>query len=108
MYKGADTPLLNLHNKNAHHVHGSDGLGGVPDPDPPSLNLVQSEHAVHAMLRLTKERPGQVTMLAIGPLTNLALAIRLDPGFTSRLKKLVIMGGNTDGKRTVLVAKQPT
>ena len=98
MYRGSDKSLLDITYKNAQHVHGSDGLGDVPDPDPPSLDLVQSEHAIHAMLRMTKERPGQVTMLAIGPLTNLALAIRLDPGFTGRLKKLVIMGGNTEGK----------
>ncbi len=98
MFRGSGNSLLHLKYEDAHHVHGSDGLGGVPDADPPSLDLVQSEHAVHAMIRMTKEKPGQVTLVAIGPLTNLALAIRLDPGFTGRLKKLVIMGGNTEGE----------
>ncbi|XP_071802192.1 pyrimidine-specific ribonucleoside hydrolase RihA-like isoform X1 [Asterias amurensis] len=106
VFRGSGSSLLHDSIKDAHHVHGSDGLGGVPDPDPPSLDLVQSEHAVHAMIRMTKEKPGQVTMVAIGPLTNLALAIRLDPGFTGRLKKLVIMGGNTEGSGSMTDAAE--
>ena len=98
VFKGSGKTLLDRAAVHAHHVHGADGLGGLADPDPPSLDLVQPEHAVHALLRLSRERPGQITLLAIGPLTNLALAMRIDPDFTGRLKKLVIMGGNTEGE----------
>ncbi|XP_033643425.1 probable uridine nucleosidase 1 [Asterias rubens] len=106
VYRGSAISLVCLNHLIFENVHGSDGLGDVPDPDPPSLDLVQSEHAVHAMIRMTKEKPGQVTMVAIGPLTNLALAIRLDPGFTGRLKKLVIMGGNTEGSGSMTDAAE--
>ena len=40
---------------------------------------------------------GEITLVAMGPLTNLALAYRLDDSFSSKLHKLVIMGGNTEG-----------
>lgn len=40
----------------------------------------------------------QISLVAIGPLTNLALAIRLDPSFPQKLKELYIMGGNKEGK----------
>ncbi|XP_071489275.1 inosine-uridine preferring nucleoside hydrolase-like [Diadema antillarum] len=85
----------------AKHVHGTDGLGDIPNPGPmPSRDLVQSEHAVQALIRMANEKPGQITLVAIGPLTNLALAIRLDPTFTSKLKELVIMGGNIKARGT--------
>lgn len=42
----------------------------------------------------------QVSLVALGPLTNLAMAVRLDPGFPQKLKDLFIMGGNTEGNRT--------
>lgn len=40
--------------------HGTDGLGDVPDPSAPGLDLLQKEHAVLAMIRIINERPGQV------------------------------------------------
>ncbi|XP_066267500.1 uncharacterized protein [Branchiostoma lanceolatum] len=96
VYRGADVPILGTH-IDCSHWHGQDGLGDVPDPDPPSLDLVQSEHAVTALLRLSKEHPGEVSLVAMAPLTNLALAVRMDPEFPARLRELVIMGGNING-----------
>ncbi|CAH1233721.1 Hypp816 [Branchiostoma lanceolatum] len=96
VYRGADVPILGTH-MDCSHWHGQDGLGDVPDPDPPSLELVQSEHAVTALLRLSKEHPGEISLVAMAPLTNLALAVRMDPEFPARLRELVIMGGNING-----------
>src|SRR6185437_16441191 len=56
------------------------------------------EHAVLAMLRITRERPGAVTLVCIGPLTNLALALKLDPSLPRRVERLVIMGGAVTGR----------
>ena len=41
---------------------------------------------------------GEITLVALAPLTNIALALRLDPGFGSKLKEVYIMGGNTEGR----------
>ena len=79
--------------------HGTDGMGDVPETEaPPSRDLIQSEHAVQALIRMANEHLNQITLVAIGPLTNVAMAMRLDPHFTSKLKNLVIMGGNILGK----------
>ncbi|CAH1233724.1 Hypp816 [Branchiostoma lanceolatum] len=100
VYRGADVPILGTH-MDCSHWHGQDGLGDVPDPDPPSLELVQSEHAVTALLRLSKEHPGEISLVAMAPLTNLALAVRMDPEFPARLRELVIMGGNINARGRV-------
>ncbi len=99
VFKGAASPLLGQDTTDdGHYHHGNDGMGGVPDPDPPSGDLIQSEHAVCALIRMAYERPGEITLVAIGPLTNLALATKMDPEFSTKLKELVIMGGNIEGK----------
>ncbi len=54
---------------------------------------MQSEHAVHALIRLATENPGELVLAAIGPLTNLAAALILDPDLPKKFKRLVIMGG---------------
>ncbi|XP_006639301.3 inosine-uridine preferring nucleoside hydrolase isoform X1 [Lepisosteus oculatus] len=79
---------------------GTDGLGDVPDEsNPKALSAqVKTEHAVNAMIRIVSEHPGQVSLVALGPLTNLALAVRMDPTFPVKLKNLFIMGGNMEGK----------
>lgn len=83
--------------------HGSDGLGGVPDPEAPGLDHIQKEHAVSAMIRIISEHAGKVSLVATGPLTNLAMAVKMDPTFPQKLKDLYIMGGNTDSRGNTTV-----
>lgn len=87
---GADRPLVARH-VDAAHVHGDDGLGNTNLPE--SSRKPAPEHAVNALIRLINENPDEYTLIALGPLTNLALAVRLDPSLPQKLKRLVIMGG---------------
>ncbi|KAM9766482.1 inosine-uridine preferring nucleoside hydrolase-like [Menidia menidia] len=97
VYKGCPKPLL-AGKQNAGDYHGKDGLGDVPDPDAPGLDLLQEKRAVQAMLKIVKENAGEVTLVATAPLTNLAVAVQLDPSFPKKLKGLYIMGGNTESR----------
>jgi len=54
---------------------------------------VHPEHAVSALIERVRAQPGELTLVAVGPLTNVALAMVLDPDFAANLKDLVIMGG---------------
>jgi purine nucleosidase len=71
--------------------HGADGLGESGYPLPAAK--VSPEHAANALIRMADESPGNLTLVAIGPLTNLALAVSLDPELPKKYKKLVILGG---------------
>lgn len=71
--------------------HGTDGLGNSGYP--PSPRQPSAEHAVHALIRLANEAPNELTLVALGPLTNIALATRLDPALPQKYKRLVVMGG---------------
>ena len=95
VYAGCETPLV-LPAADAAFVHGQDGFGDTGYP--PSQRRAADEHAVMAILRLSREFPGELTLVALGPLTNLALALRLDPQLPSRFARLVIMGGAVNGR----------
>ena len=58
------------------------------------------------MIRLSKEYLGEVTIVGMGPLTNIATAIKADPGMSDRLREIFIMGGNMDGVGNVKVAAE--
>jgi purine nucleosidase len=90
VYRGADRPLVNAVNY-AEDVHGTDGLGDCNLPEP--SGQIEPEHAVLALCRMAAAHPGRYTLVAIGPLTNVALATRLDPAFTHNLAGFVFMGG---------------
>lgn len=94
VYAGCAHPLVTPPNR-ATEFHGEDGLGdsGLP----PSERDVEAEHAVNALIRLGNEAPGERTLVAIGPLTNLALATRLDPELPQKYAHLVVMGGAIRG-----------
>jgi purine nucleosidase len=94
VYPGCPTPLVRMPEEDAVHVHGVDGLGDVGFSEPKAV--AADEHAVQAILRITRDQP-DLTLVALGPLTNLALAVRLDPTLPQRVKRLVIMGGAVTG-----------
>lgn len=87
---GAADPL-NQPVEIANHVHGDDGLGDTNMPLPQGRPT--SEHAVDQILRLSHEYPGQLDLLAVGPLTNIGLALQRDPEVLTRFRSTVIMGG---------------
>ncbi len=95
VYAGCDGPLIGFQ-EDAAFVHGSDGLGGAGRE--PKSRKPEAEHAVLALLRLVNEQPGEYTLVALGPLTNIALALKLDATLPSKLKRFVVMGGAVTGK----------
>lgn len=90
VYRGAASGLVERGHQ-ASFVHGEDGLGDAGIPE--SSRTVKDEPAASALIRLGREQPGELELIAIGPLTNLALALRLDPDLPGYFKRLVIMGG---------------
>ncbi|TAM21808.1 MAG: nucleoside hydrolase [Rhodanobacter sp.] len=95
VFGGCPSPLVRMPEEDAAFVHGTDGFGDVGFPA--SVAPVADEAAALALLRLTRERPGELTLVALAPLTNLALALRLDPTLPQRVKRLVVMGGAVTG-----------
>ncbi|XP_043928413.1 inosine-uridine preferring nucleoside hydrolase-like isoform X2 [Protopterus annectens] len=102
VFRGASSSLL-AEAVHAVDFHGADGLGNVPDPNAPGLEHVKKEHGVNALIRMATEHAGKVSLIATGPLTNLALAVKMDPTFTQKLKALYIMGGNMESRGNTTV-----
>jgi purine nucleosidase len=73
------------------HVHGKSGIGNAQLPEPSSQPL--SQHAIDYLIDRFTSDPGELSLFAIGPLSNIALAIRKEARFASAVKELVIMGG---------------
>ena len=88
---GCDRPLLR-ELVTAGEVHGASGLDGVDWPEP-AVDVV-SEHAVDLIVDLVMGAPGEVTLVPIGPLTNIALALRREPRIVGAVREVVLMGGS--------------
>lgn len=96
VYQGAAAPLLHKGTEWDTKRHGG-WYANDPAPAPPGgfarAKKVESQGAVDYMVRTVMANPGQVTILAIGPLTNVAMALRMEPRMAASVKQLVIMGG---------------
>jgi pyrimidine-specific ribonucleoside hydrolase len=87
---GADKPLfIPLHT--AEEVHGAVGLGNVVFPDPKKQAV--KEHAVAFLRRRISENPEPVTLIPVGPLTNIALLLLSCPEVKKNIEKIILMGG---------------
>ncbi|WP_068776776.1 ribonucleoside hydrolase RihC [Paenibacillus sp. FJAT-26967] len=90
---GADRPLIK-EPIDASDIHGSTGMDGF-DFEEPTENLVLEEHAVNAMYRVIMASEEPMTLVPIGPLTNIALLLRLYPEVKGKIAEIVLMGGST-------------
>ncbi|MEP1205969.1 MAG: nucleoside hydrolase [Rhizobiaceae bacterium] len=91
VFAGADRPLAR-DLVTAEHVHGRTGLDGPTLPEP-QMQL-QSQHAVDFLVdTIMASADGEITLCALGPLTNVALALQKQPQIAARLAEIVLMGG---------------
>lgn len=98
VHRGADRPLTQPI-IDAKYVHGDDGLGGAPRPAKQESHT--SDDAIGVLIRTFKAAAAKgekADILMIGPLTNLALALRVDPSIVDGIGTLTIMGGNVYGR----------
>jgi purine nucleosidase len=93
VHAGAEGPLARPL-VTAQQVHGQDGMGDI------GLDLhgrtPSPGHAVDALIDGARRLAGQVTLVALGPLTNVALAVRRDPDFAANVGACIVMGGTAD------------
>jgi purine nucleosidase len=93
VYAGAALPRSGPQ-KLGHHVHGEDGMGDI------GLELHGREpapgDAAEVLVEAIRARPGELTLVTLGPLTNVARALELAPDIASKLRALVMMGGTSD------------
>lgn len=103
--KGAQEPIVGLADasalpESAGMVHGANGLGDVQLPDWAFSAAPLDHHhdsAAQFMAETCASRPGEVTLVTLGPLTNVADALRLSPSFARDVKRIVMMGGSVQG-----------
>ncbi len=92
---GTEQPLVGEVTYLATHVHGTDGLGDAGLPTTVTTQPV-AQDAVALIDEMSRRHAGELRILAVGPLTNLAHALDRLPGLTARIKDVVIMGGAAD------------
>src|SRR6266540_4312297 len=88
--QGSVLPLIQPLRASA-HVHGESGIGNAKLPEPQAKPV--PGHAVDYLIERVLAEPNKISIFAIGPLTNIAMAIRKEPAFAKAIKELVIMGG---------------
>jgi inosine-uridine nucleoside N-ribohydrolase len=95
VYRGADMPLVHEKSHFATTRHGTWWSDEAPTPPPGGFATKRAEElgAAQFIAETVAAQPGEITLVAIGPLTNLAMAMRLAPDFAAKVKRLVIMGG---------------
>lgn len=91
IWSGAARPLVGEPHF-AEHIHRPGGVGywEYPDPDP---DAVVPSDAVLRMIDTVMSSPGEITIMALAPLTNVALAIKLEPRFAQSVRRIIYMGG---------------
>ena len=99
VHRGASHPLSRPH-RDAVYFHHENGMGGAQIPV--SNREIGPDKGPAAMIRLAKQRPGEITLVCLGPLTNLAIALNVEPAMTELLAGVALMGGayNVPGNTT--------
>lgn len=97
VFEGCAEPLSSRVAR-AEHVHGTDGLGGVSQSYPVLRLRPANGHAADAIVELARRGRGALTLIALGPLTNVAVALERDAAAMAGLREIIVMGGSLDGR----------
>jgi inosine-uridine nucleoside N-ribohydrolase len=89
---GAERPLAMPFHGGADFVHGVDGQGNTHLPPPKSKPV--NKHAVQFLVDEIEEAPNEITIVALAPLTNIAMALLLQPEIAQNIHEIILMGGN--------------
>lgn len=93
VYRGSKTSLRGASKERiADFVHGSDGFGNTSQK--PAIGDPEDGSAAEFIVRIANEHPGEVVVLALAALTNIALALQLDPSLPEKLKSVIVLGGS--------------
>jgi purine nucleosidase len=95
VFAGADRALLRT-STTAENVLGAGAFGTIGSSLPSPTRQVTNGHAVQKLIEMVLANPNKITLVAIGPLTNIALAMRLEPKLAGLLEQIVLMGGSSD------------
>src|SRR5690554_6077279 len=90
--QGAAGPLVKPRHPAPAHIHGKNGLGDIELPEPRGKRDPRS--AAQFIVDTVSARPGEITLVTVGPVGNLAAALQLDPGLVDKVKRVVVMGGS--------------
>lgn len=91
--RGAERPLIIAPRFGASHMHGEDGLGNLSERLPAPTSQPIGMPAASFIVETVLAHPGEVALVPVGPLTNIALAARLNPAIVDKVKAVVLMGG---------------
>ena len=91
VYAGCSLPMVRTR-KVAGDIHGESGLDGPVFP--PLQRRAESEHAVNYLVRTLMDSDGDITVATTGPMTNLAMALRMEPRIAEKIRRIVLMGGS--------------
>ncbi len=90
--QGAAAPVVKARHAPPAHIHGANGLGDIALPE--VAGRAEPRSAAQFIVETVNARPGEVTLVAVGPVGNLAAALQLDPAIIDKVKQVVIMGGS--------------
>ena len=104
---GANDPLV-IANRSAGgvNVHGHDGLGNAGDQLPPKRGHPIEQDAASFIVETVLANPGEITLVPIGPLTNIAQAVQLNPSIVNAVKGITLMGGSAFAGGNVTAAAE--
>jgi len=100
VYRGIDHPLLSRSYPSAGFIHGRYGFGDMVVPE--VALKPQPEHAANAISKIVSAHPAEVVLLALGGLSNIALALLLDPSIAQKARGIMIVGGRYEGIGTAV------
>ena len=104
--RGAEKPLLRPFTGKGWEVHGRNGLGEADLPEP--QGTPDSRRAAQFIIDTIMENPGEITLVPLGPLTNVALAVAAGPRIADNVREVVLMGGAANVAGNASPVPRPT